>query len=196
MSTAPSAAHICYFLADGAEETEVVTPVDLLRRAGLKVTLAGVDLAAPTARTSHGLGLLPDVLFDGNPAPYDAFVVPGGMHGVQHLMASRSVLDALRAAHAADKWVASICAGPWVLAKAKLLPDGPYTCYPGCEGEIDGGTNWLDQPVVIDETRKLLTSQGAGTAIDFALAIVRVLAGPEAARKVANAIVWRGTLPA
>lgn len=184
---------VCFLLADGAEETEVVTPVDLLRRAGVEVTLAGVRLADDAeglSRTSHGLGLAADVAFDGDIDGFDMVVVPGGMRGVQNLLAADEVADALRDAHARGIWVAAICAGPWVPAKAGVLGQRPYTCYPGCQGEIDGGTNWQDRPVVIDAEEKVLTSQAAGTAIPFALSIIEVLCGRPAADQVAAAIVW------
>lgn len=185
--------HICYLVADGTEELELVAPVDLLRRAGFQVTVAGVRTTdAALARGSHHIGIAPDIAFDGQISDYDAIVVPGGMKGVQNLLATPAVLNALRAAQAASKWVAAICAGPWVLNAAGVLDGSPYTCYPGCEGEIDGGTRWQDRPVVVDTTRRVVTSQGAGTAIEFALALIEALDGRPAAEKVARSVVWKG----
>ena len=187
---------ICYLVADGSEELELVAPVDLLRRAGVQVDVAAVRTAgAALARGSHGIGIAPDAPFDGRAEGYDAIVVPGGLQGVRNLTAAPEVLDALRAAHAAGKWVAAICAGPWVLHAAGVLDGAPYTCYPGCEGEIDGGARRLDRPVVVDADRRVVTSQGAGTAIEFGLALVEALEGRPAAEKVARSVVWKGPFP-
>ncbi len=186
---------VLYLVADGSEEIEVVAPVDLLRRAGVEVTLAGVGLGGRTAADgSHGIGIGADVAFDGEVVGYDAIVVPGGMRGVKGLLAEDSVGEALKKAHAAGIWVAAICAGPWVPAKAGVVGPGPYTCYPGCEGEVDGGANWRNEAVVVDAAGKVVTSQGAGTAIEFGLALIEVLVGREAAEKVASAVVWKGTM--
>lgn len=173
---------VCVLVADGSEELETVAVVDVLRRAGAEVFLAGVAGAGPV-KASRGVGLVPDGAWD--PAAvdgFDALVVPGGMGGVGAIGAEGSVLDALRRFAEAGKWVAAICAGPQVLDRAGVLAGKRYTCYPGVEGGIGGG-EWVDEPVVVDG--RLVTSQGPGTAVGFALTLAECLQGLEAAQRTA-----------
>ena len=114
-------------------------------------------------------------------------MVPGGLGGVQTLRQDESVKQAVREFMQAGKIVASLCAGPVVLHDAGVLVGKTFTSYPGNRGELTGGT-WVDQPVVRDGN--LLTSQAAGTAFAFALALAEVLAGREMVRKVAAGMVF------
>ncbi|MBR4188930.1 MAG: DJ-1/PfpI family protein [Kiritimatiellae bacterium] len=174
---------VCVLVAPGSEELETVAVVDVLRRAGADVFLAGV--AGPGAvRASRGVGLVPDGAWDAAAADgFDALVVPGGMGGVEAIGSERSVLDALRRSAAAGKWIAAICAGPRVLDKAGLLEGKRFTCYPGVEKGLAAGGKWLDDPVVVDG--RLVTSQGPGTAVAFALALAECLEGLDAAQRTA-----------
>ncbi len=175
-------ARVCVLVADGSEELETVAVVDVLRRAGAEVVLAGVAGTRPV-KASRGVGLVPDAAWDAAAAyGFDALVVPGGMGGVEAIGAEGSVLEALRRAAAAGKWVAAICAGPQVLDRAGVLEGKRYTCYPGLNREIGGG-EWQDEPVVVDG--KLVTSQGPGTAVAFALTLAELLEGLDAAQRTA-----------
>lgn len=176
-------AKVCVMVADGSEELETVAVVDVLRRAGAKVFLAGVA-GARAVKASRGVGLVPDGAWDAAAADgYDALVVPGGMGGVEALGAEEGLLEAIRRFAAADKWVAAICAGPQVLDKAGVLEGKRYTCYPGLEREGIRSGEWVDEPVVADG--KLVTSQGPGTAVAFALTLAELLEGLDAAQRTA-----------
>ena len=174
--------------AEGFEEVEALTVVDLLRRAEIGCDMVALS-DAETVTGSHGISVcvsdsLRGVDLDG----YDALLLPGGQPGTRNLAADERVLDALRRFHAAGKLTAAICAAPTVLAKAGVLNGRRAVCYPGLEPQLDGSAGG-DGPVEVDGT--VITSRGVGTAIPFALAIVEYYLGGEKARELARAIVYR-----
>ena len=176
-------ARVCLLVADGSEELETVAVADVLRRAGSEVFLAGLAGARPV-KASRGVGLVPDGAWDPAAADgFDALVVPGGMGGVEALGADTGLLGTIRRFAAAGKWVAAICAGPRVLDRAGVLDGKRYTCYPGLDREFIRSGEWLDEPVVVDG--KLVTSQGPGTAVPFALTLAELLEGLDAAQRTA-----------
>jgi len=159
--------------AAGSEELETVSIVNLMRRAGITVTLAG--LTTGPLKGSRGIVLLPDttlnaVLHDS----FDMIVLPGGQPGTGHLQADARVLQLIAQMASQDKFVAAICAAPMVLAAVGLLDGRRATCYPTC---LDDYPNVLVQTSAIVEDGKLITSRGPGTAMDFALLLVERLAG-------------------
>ena len=179
----------CVLIADGSEEMEAVIVVDVLRRAGISVFLAGVGEETRMVTTSRGVRIAPDGAWDPAEASrFDALVVPGGIGGTQAMREDASVKQAVREFLQAGKLVASICAGPTVLHEAGALAGKTYTSNPSSRAELTAGT-WVDQPVVRDGS--LLTSQAPGTAFAFALALVESLVSPEIAHKVAAGMLWR-----
>jgi 4-methyl-5(b-hydroxyethyl)-thiazole monophosphate biosynthesis len=168
-------------LADGCEELEAVTIIDLLRRAGIEVVSAGLKPGIVTAR--RGVQLVPDVTLQDS---YDMVVLPGGMPGASHLKEDARILELLKTMDAAGKHTAAICAAPMVLAEAGLLKGKQATSYPGF---LDGlpGVTVSDAAVVQDG--KVLTSRGPGTAMDFALALIEVLSDAETRQQVETALV-------
>ena len=162
-------------LAQGCEELEAVTVIDLLRRAGIEVVTAGLD--AGPVRASRGTRLLPDMSLDeALRRDYDMVVLPGGLPGADHLRDDARILDLLRRMAAAKKYTAAICAAPKVLAAAGLLDGRRATAYPGTLDAL--GIPQLElaaDAVVRDGT--VVTSRGPGTAMDFALELVEILAG-------------------
>lgn len=172
-------------LAEGAEEIETVTIVDVLRRAGVEVVLAGLQEGPVTA--SRGVVLVPDRPLDGlRAAEFDAVVLPGGAGGAQRLRDDQRVQQLLRDAHAADRWVAALCAGPIALHAAGLLAGRAVTSHPSVRGALTD-TDYREDRVVRDG--RLITSRGPGTAIEFALALVEALEGPETAAAVAGPMI-------
>lgn len=169
-------------LAEGFEEIEAVTIVDLLRRAGIEVHTA--SLAARRVTGSHGIAVEADRLLEGaDPADYEMIVLPGGMPGADHLKHDARVIRLLQAFSAAGRWVAAICAAPGVLAHAGLLDGRTATSYPGFLDEASArGLHRSESPVVVDG--RVITSRGPGTAIDFGLELIARLAGREAAEAV------------
>ena len=181
--------NVCVLVADGSEEMEVVIVVDVLRRAGIGVFLAGVGEETRMVTTSRGVRIAPDGAWD--PAEemrFDALVIPGGIGGTQVMRQDESVKQAVRDFLQAGKWVASICAGPEVLQEAGVLAGRTYTSHPGSRAELTAGT-WVDRPVVRDGN--LVTSQAPGTAFAFALALVEILDAPETAGRIADGMRLR-----
>jgi 4-methyl-5(b-hydroxyethyl)-thiazole monophosphate biosynthesis len=182
---------VLVFLAQGFEEVEAVTPIDYLRRAGIELVLAAIG-TDKTVTGSHGIALKADTTIGelekaGSlaPAQWDGVLVPGGLPGATNLAACKPAGAFYQAMAAAGKITAAICASPAVfLAPLGLLEGKRYTCYPGAESQVQGGT-WLEDRVVIDGS--LITSRAPGTAAEFALTLIDKLAGPDAAAKIAAA---------
>lgn len=170
-------------LADGFEEIETFAPVDLLRRAGVDVTVVSLnDNRHATGRshiTAHGDVALSAVETE----LFDLVFVPGGA-GVKNLRADPRVRPLLLRHAEADRWIAAICAGPTVLLDAGLLHGKRYTAHPSVENELP--EIQADERIVIDG--KLLTSRGAGTAVEFGLALVGVLTNSVKAQEISKAI--------
>lgn len=179
---------VCVLVADGSEEMEVVITVDVLRRAGIGVFLAGVG-ESRLVTASRGVRLAPDGAWDPSEmVRFDALVIPGGIGGSQTMRQDESVKQAVREFMVAGKIVASLCAGPTVLHDAGVLAGKTYTSHPSSREELTAGI-WVDQPVVRDGN--LVTSQAPGTAFAFALALIEALDTREMARKVAAGLQVR-----
>ncbi|MFT5050827.1 MAG: 4-methyl-5(b-hydroxyethyl)-thiazole monophosphate biosynthesis [Chlamydiales bacterium] len=173
-------------LAEGFEEIETVTIVDVLRRADLQVTLAG--LGSGPILGSRGMRLHADVAWAAiDPAAFDAIVLPGGMGGTLNMIATESVLQAVRDFFEAGKLTAAICAAPMVLSAAGIVGEQPITAHPGVHDRLAG--TQLQPRARVVRSGNLLTSQGPGTAMEFALALVEDLVGPDLARDLAAAMV-------
>jgi len=169
-------------LVDGFEEIETVTPVDLLRRAGIEVVIAA--LHGQTASGRGGIRLEADgVLTDIAAADFDLLLIPGGP-GVEALRSDGRPAALAREFAAAGKWVAAICAAPLVLLDAGLLAGRRFTAYHSVREELGGG---LDERVVVDG--RIITSRGAGTAQDFALVLIACLLDQTMADQVAVEIM-------
>ncbi|MCL2220137.1 MAG: DJ-1/PfpI family protein [Chitinispirillia bacterium] len=171
-------------LADGFEEIEAITVIDLLRRAGIGVTVLGLD--SLMVRGAHDIRVAADGLLREFSGTFDALVLPGGP-GTKNLAASEEVLNMVREAHGRGKICAAICAAPAVLAKAGILEKKKATCYPGCEAALSGVLLATDA-VVADEN--IITSRGVGTAIPFALELIDYMVGADVMRKIGAAILY------
>jgi 4-methyl-5(b-hydroxyethyl)-thiazole monophosphate biosynthesis len=174
-------------LAEGFEEVEAVTPVDYLRRAGIEVITAAVGQNI-TVKGARSVSLLADIFLTGLKAgEYDAVVIPGGMPGAVNIEASGEAGAFIKEMAAEGKMVCAICASPAVvLAPLGLLAGKKFTCYPGMEAKVTGGI-WLDERVVRDGN--IITSRGAGTAGEFAVAIISTLLDETASKKIAEAVL-------
>jgi protein deglycase len=173
-------------LAQGFEELEAVTVIDILRRAGLEVVTAGLDPGP--VRASRGVVLVPDTQLDQVITErFDMIVLPGGREGAKRLQEDARILDLLRRTAKRGDYIAAICAAPRVLAEAGLLEERRATSFPGILDGIEGIKLSRD-PVVQDGM--IVTSRGPGTAMDFALELVRLLLG-EAARANVEAPLQR-----
>ena len=172
-------------LADGCEEIEAVTIIDLLRRAGIHVVSAGLKPGVVTA--SRGVKLVPDVTLDeALQHDFDMVVLPGGMPGAAHLKDDVRIIELLQKMAAAGQYTAAICAAPMVLAHAGVLEGKQATSYPGFLDGLPGVT--LSAAAVVHDG-KVVTSRGPGTAMDFALTLVEVLTSAEKRQQVEAALV-------
>lgn len=172
-------------LAEGFEEIEAVTCIDVLRRAKVHVTT--LALAGPAVRGSHDIVIQADASLDGfDSAGYDAIVLPGGMPGSKHLREDKRVLELVRRFASAGKLTAAICAAPTALEAAGVLNGRRATCYPGNQLP---SARFEDSAVV--EDGPIVTSRSAGTALEFALALVRRLCGAPSADQVRESLLLR-----
>ncbi len=169
-------------LAQGFEEIEALTVVDILRRAKIEVVMAGL-LPGPVVG-AHNISIVPDTTIDAiNAGAFDMIVLPGGQPGTDNLNADPRIHALLNEFTSSKKLVGAICAAPIVLAAAGLLHGKKVTCYPSYTNRLNGGI-YEDTPVVTDEN--LITSEGPGTAIDFGIEIAARLTGRHVADAVAK----------
>ena len=175
-------------LAQGCEELEAVTIIDLLRRAGIEVVVAGLN--SDPVKASRGVCFLPDTTLDEalRHDDYDMVVLPGGMPGAENLEQDPRIQQLLRRMADSNKFIAAICAAPKVLAGAGLLAGKKATSYPGFldAGKFEGVTSTGS---ALEQDGNIITSRGPGTAMDFALALVEALEGNAARVKVEQALV-------
>ena len=161
-------------LAEGFEEAEALIPADLLRRAGLPVSLVGLNAATVAGLSSQ-----------------DMLLLPGGKGGVESMQMDLFALALIQKAHTVGCYLAAICAAPTLLAHLGLLDRRSAVCYPGMEGEMGSAVVRPECPVVVDG--RIITARSAGCAFDFALKLIEILAGAEKAKEVQHAIHYRGT---
>ncbi|MBQ2706594.1 MAG: DJ-1/PfpI family protein [Agathobacter sp.] len=176
------------FMADGCEEIEALTVVDLARRAGIEVAMISIT-GEKLVKGAHGINFQTDI-----PAEYmdfdmlDGIVLPGGMPGTLNLGANDYVQKIIAQFASEGKLVSAICAAPSVLGEAGLLKGKKATSYPGFEDKLIGAEICADA-VVVDGN--IITSRGMGTAIDFALAIIEYLVDKETADKLSAGIIYK-----
>jgi len=173
-------------IANGVEEMEAVILVDVFRRAGWQVIVAGV-IGSSEVVASRSVRLVPDIaLAEVNPESIDVFVLPGGMGGVEVMMSSELVLEWCRIfARTEGKTLAAICAAPRVLDKAGVLEGHRFTCYPGVQHQISTG-NYQSMRVVRDG--RLHTSMGPGSAFEFAFHLLRHVGCSRSVHQVREAL--------
>lgn len=173
-------------LAEGFEEIEAVAIVDVLRRAEVEVVVAG--LTARRVVGAHGMALEADALLaEVDATTFDMLVLPGGMPGTVNLLEDERVLAAVRELHARGRTTAALCAAPRVLASAGVLAGREVTSHPSVRGMLAPAEVRASPRVIRSGT--IVTSQGPGTAIEFALELVRELAGDERAEALAAGMI-------
>lgn len=174
-------------LAPGFEETEAVAIVDVLRRAGLEVVTASI--AERLVPGAHGIDVRADRLWEElDEGSVTAVVLPGGMPGTTNLRDDPRVVSLVRRLAEAGRPTAAVCAAPMVLAAAGVLAEGTaFTCHPSTRPALAEQGPLEDPRVVVDG--HVITSQGPGTALEFALAMVEQLSGPERAADLAGAML-------
>ncbi|MFN0007126.1 MAG: DJ-1 family glyoxalase III [Planctomycetota bacterium] len=190
MKAVTSKERILVPLAEGFEEIEAVTIIDVLRRAGLDVTVAGLEPGHVMG--SHGIALTPDAdLGDLDLSSFTMVVLPGGMPGTRNLVQDERVLALVRRLHHQGLRTAAICGAPLVLHAAGVLAGAPVTSHPSVRGMLTGA-DVRSEPRVL-RSGPITTSQGAGTAMEFALALVGDLCGEEKSAELARAMIVKST---
>ncbi len=170
---------VVVLLSSGFEEIEAIAVIDVLRRADFDVVVASVGVTGATVTGSHRIEVTADIAMAALPAePVDAVVLPGGMPGAENLAASRAVLDLVRQTWMEGGLVAAICAAPIVLEAAGLLRGRRVTSHPSVQARLTSA-QYTGARVEMDE--RIVTSKGAGTALEFALALVTQLGFPDKA---------------
>ena len=185
---------ILVLLAEGFEEVEAITPVDYLRRAGILVTVAAVQESV-VVKGSHGIQVSADTnlksVLEGEVSAWDGVVVPGGLPGSDNIAASKEACLLIKEIAEAGKLVSSLCAAPAVvLSPLGLLAGKKFTCYPGREDNVLSAypsAEWKKDRVVVDGN--LITSRSAGTAGEFACAIIDKLLGDGQGKKVSDKVL-------
>ena len=181
-------AKVFSFFADGLEEIEALTPVDLLRRAGHDVTTVSIMKRNPV-RGAHNIFIEADTLFeDADFAEGDLFILPGGGEGSQNLDAHEALHALIKEKLAAGKRIAAICAAPMVFGHLGLLEGKQAVIYPGMEAELIGATP-VDMPAVTDGL--ITTGRGPGSSFDFGLELIRLLDGEAKAEEIRAGLVYK-----
>ncbi len=177
---------IYIYLASGFEETEMIAPLDIMRRAGLDVKTVSVT-HDKTVYGSHGIGITADLtVFDKEyNDELDAVMLPGGMPGTTNLEQSEHVRAAIEKAYKNEKFICAICAAPSVLGKMGLLRGVTAVCYPGFEKYLEGAIP-SEQKCVRDG--RMITAVGMGAAIEFGLEIASALCGKDVSERIKNGI--------
>jgi len=170
-------------LATGFEEIEAVTVIDILKRAGIEVIIAGLDIINITG--SHGITITADKRLSDLRPDFDVVIIPGGMPGALHLHNSTEVNNFIKNMNSRGALIAGICAAPSVvMAPIGLLENKSATCYPGDQIDFAKSTKYKNKTVVVDGN--IITSQGPATAMEFAFVIVEKVMGKDTAKKVAK----------
>lgn len=168
---------IYVFLADGFETVEALAPIDVMRRAGLKVTTVSI-MGRHEVLSAQGVPVVADALMgDFSLSDADAIVLPGGSEGTENLSACASVREEIERMNNEGKLIAAICAAPMVLGRMGLLKGRNATCYPGCETDLDGACYTA---AAVEKDGNIITACGPGVSFDFGFAIVAHFCGNEA----------------
>ena len=178
---------IAIFFAEGYEEIEALTVVDVCRRCGLEIDMVSVT-EETMVRSSHGVTVRMDKTYSQlNFAEVDMLVLPGGMPGTRNLEAHEGLMSQVDAFYRDGKYIAAICAAPSIFGHRGILKGRRACCFPGFEGHLEGA-EVTEGPVEISD--HVVTSRGMGTAVNFALAIAGIFCGRDKAEEMAKTIVF------
>ena len=179
---------VAVLLADGFEEIEALTPVDVLRRGAVKVVTSSVNGDLCVCGGHNIMVDADDIIENIDYDELEAVILPGGSQGTENLEKCSAIEEILEHAHKNDKLMCAICAAPKILGKYKYLDGKKATCFPGYESDLYGARTSKDD-VVVDGN--VITSRGMGTAMDFSLAILERLKGKKAANMIAVSVIYK-----
>lgn len=175
------------FIAEGFEEIEAITTIDILRRAQLQVISVSIT-NQKTVTGAHGITIQTDATFDQitDFAQAQTIILPGGMPGTTNLEAYQPLIKLISQSYKSGKYIAAICAAPSILGKMRLLRNEEATAYPGFEEHLEDAV--LSKQKVV-RSGKMITARGPGATIQFALKIVETIKGQEAAQQIAADLI-------
>ena len=180
---------VAILLGTGFEEAEAIVPADLLRRAGVEVTLVGLD--GRQVVSSHNITVTADLtLAELDREQVDMLMLPGGLGGVEAISSNIHAQALLQYCYDHGRWLAAICAAPTILANLGMLDRRKAVCYPGMEELMGSAVVQKGSPVVVDG--HIITGEAAGSAYPFGLKLVEILKGPAAAAQVKDAVHYHG----
>ena len=177
------------YLAEGFEEIEAMTVVDVLRRAGVDTSIVAVS-STKEIKGTHNITVIADKTFDeidNNAA--DMLILPGGMPGTTTLEKHEGLKELIKEFYQKEKYIAAICAAPSILGKMGLLESSMATCYPGFEKYLKGAIHTED---LVIKHKNIITSKGPGTAMLFALELVEILVGKEKVEELKESMIIQG----
>jgi len=177
-------------MAEGFEEIELTSIVDILRRGGVEVAIAGLKDGLITG--SRGMKIQPDLTLDSIKEMYDIIILPGGSPGYVNLGNDRRVIELVKRYNSDGKIIAAICAAPSVLLKAGILEGKKVTIFKGMENELTDAV-YVDKTVV--EDGNIFTSQGPGTAMEFSIVLLKRLMGEKKALEVQEKLLYKTVQP-
>lgn len=180
---------VAILLGNGFEESEAIVPADLLRRAGIEVSLTALD--SMEVKSSHNITVKADMTLSAlDVDKLELLFLPGGLGGVEAIQNCPAALELVRAIYGKGKYLAAICAAPTIWGALGLLNGRKAVCYPGMEDGLIGADVKKGCGVVTDGN--LITGEAAGSAFDFGLKLVELLKGPAAAQQVRDAVHYHG----
>lgn len=177
---------VTVFLAEGFEEIEAVTPVDILRRGGVLVRTCSIT-SSRVVNGAHGIPFTADTTLDELVDSEEVILLPGGMPGTLNLKACDRLTERIRSHYASGGILAAICAAPTVFGELGLLQNESATCYPGMEDGLHCKTVSTEKSVL---SGRVLTSRGAGTAADFGFRLLSLLKGEEVSKRLAQTMCY------
>jgi len=183
-------ARVLVFLANGFEEIEALTVVDLLRRAGVDTVTVSITSDYSVAGSHRIVVDTDEIISETGFGEAEMIVLPGGMPGTKNLEANEILMEQVEAYLESDRYVAAICAAPTILGHRGLLNDKSACCYPGMHNQLTGAKVNFNE-VSVDG--KIITSRGLGTAIPFALKLVEILVDKATSDRLSDAIVYNIT---
>lgn len=173
---------VCLHLADGFEEIEAISVIDILRRADIDIQMVSV-MGKKAVVGAHQVVVIADLLFENvDYADVDMMILPGGGQGTKNLAGHIGLTQQLIKQAMDGKWIAAICAAPTILGTLGLLQGKAATCYPGCEPQLIGAHVSASSNVIVDGN--IITSRGAGTSLEFGLTIVEILKSLDVASRL------------
>lgn len=177
---------VAVILANGFEEIEAISVIDILRRAEIETVSVGLN--KKLVKGTHGIEVKADIVLDDMRVDdFSMIVLPGGLLGTNHLAENQKLKEILKEFDKKDLKIAAICAAPWVLSKVGVLKNN-YTCYPGFEKKVNHNGYDDKKNVVID--KNIITSRGPATAMEFALNLVKELAGESKFKEIKQGLLF------